>query len=109
MTELCLWWAPIPGTAQEEFFDDDTPEANLLFTGGWGSGKTMTATAKILKLSAINAPLPVLWVVPDWAHVKDTIIPTIEDIDPDTGQPWFLRPGEYHYHQTEHRLTSTGI
>lgn len=105
MPELTLWWAPIPGTAQEAFFDDDTPEANLLFTGGWGSGKTMTLTAKMLKLSAINAPLPILWIVPDWAHVKDTVIPTIEDLDPETGHPWFLRPDQYHYHQTEHTLT----
>jgi hypothetical protein len=62
--ELCIRWGPIPGTAQEQFFDDDTPDAALLFCGGWGSGKTMTLWGKALKLSALNAPLPLIWVVP---------------------------------------------
>ena len=59
--EVGIWWTPIPGTAQESFFNDDTPEAALLLSGGWGTGKTMTLTGKMLKLSAINAPLPVVW------------------------------------------------
>jgi hypothetical protein len=105
---LLLRWAPIPGTAQEQFFDDDTPEANLLFTGGWGSGKTSTLCAKALKLSAINAPFPGIWLVPNWDHVEKTILPALESPDPDTGEPWFLSPGQYHYHQTKHIFTWVG-
>lgn len=106
--ELVLRWGPIPGTAQEAFFDDDTPDGTLLFTGGWGSGKTMTLTAKMLKLSALNAPLPGIWTVPDYAHIHDTILPTLTDTDPDTGDPWFLTPAQFHYHQQRHVLTWDG-
>jgi hypothetical protein len=106
--DICFWWAPIPGTAQEEFFDNDDPDVNLLFTGGWGSGKTTALCAKSLKLSAINAPLPGIWLVPNWDHVEKTILPALESIDPDSGQPWFLTPGQYHYHQTKHILTWVG-
>lgn len=106
--ELVLRWAPIPGTAQEQFFDDDTPDGNLLFQGGWASGKTMTLTAKMLKLSALNAPLPGLWTVPDYAHIHDTILPLVADVDPDTGDPWFLAPNQYHYHETRHTLSWLG-
>ena len=106
--ELTFWWGPIPGTAQEAFFDDDTPEANLLFTGGWGSGKTSSLCAKGLKLSAINAPLPIIWVVPNWDHVQKTIIPALTATDPESGMPWFLSPSQYHYHQTNHVLTWHG-
>jgi hypothetical protein len=108
MSDLTIWWAPIPDTAQEAFFDDDTPEASLLFTGGRGSGKTSCLVAKVLKLSAINAPLPGIWIVPNWDHVKKTILPAFEDIDPASGIPWFLRPDQYHYHQTDHILTWPG-
>lgn len=108
MPDLVLRWGPIPGTAQEAFFDDDTPEATLLFTGGWGSGKTMSLTAKMLKLSAINAPLPGIWTVPDYAHIHDTILPTLTDTDPETGDPWFLAPSQFHYHETRHVLTWEG-
>lgn len=103
--DLTIWWAPIPGTAQELFFDDDTPEGNLLFTGGWGSGKTSTLCAKVLKLSAINAPLPGIWLVPNWDHVEKTILEALQAEDPDSGQTWFLRPDQFHYHQTKHILT----
>lgn len=96
--EIEIWWAPIPKTDQAKFFDDDTPDASILFQGGWGSGKTMTLTAKMLKLSAINAPLTGLWTVPDYAHIHDTILPMMEDTDPDTGKPWFLHPAQFHYH-----------
>lgn len=106
--ELSIWWAPTPGTEQEGFFDDDTPDANLLFTGGWFAGKTMTLCAKALKLSAINAPLPGLWLVPNWDHVEFTILPMLESIDPDSGVHWFLRPDQFHYHQTKHVLTWVG-
>lgn len=98
VADLTLRWGPIPGTAQERFFDDDEMDATLLFTGGWGSGKTMTLTAKMLKLSAINAPLPGIWCVPDYNHVHDTILPTLADVDPDTGDPWFLAESQYDYH-----------
>lgn len=106
--DLVLRWGPIPGSAQEQFFDDDTPDADILLTGGWASGKTMTLTGKMLKLSAINAPLPGIWCVPDYGHIHDTILPTLVDCDPDTGEPWFLSPGQFHYHETRHVLTWEG-
>lgn len=100
--EVSIWWAPIEGTAQEAFFDDDTQDANLLFTGGWYAGKTMTLVAKMLKLSAINNPIPGFWLVPDWSHVERTILPMIGDIDPDTGEYWFLSPTQWDYnHRTQ--------
>lgn len=105
---LVLRWGPIPGTAQEQFFDDDTPDATLLFTGGWGSGKTSSLMAKMLKLSSINAPLVGLWTVPDYSHIHDTILPTLTDVDAESGEPWFLLPGQYHYHETRHVLTWDG-
>lgn len=102
--ELVIRWGPIPGTAQEAFFDDDTPDAALLFCGGWGSGKTMTLWGKALKLSAINAPLPLIWVVPQYDHIEHTLMPKLEELDPRTGAPWFLTAGQYRYHQTKHEL-----
>jgi hypothetical protein len=99
VSELVIPWAPIAGTAQEAFFDDDTPDGYLLFTGGWGSGKTSALVAKMLKLSAINAPLPGIWCVPDYNHVHDTILPTLTAPDPDTGRPWFLSASDFSYHQ----------
>lgn len=102
--ELSIWWAPIPGTAQEGFFDDDSPEAYLYFAGGYGAGKTTTLAAKALKLSNINAPLPILWTVPDFDHVHDTIIPTLTELDPKTDTPWFLRPDQFRYVASEHTL-----
>lgn len=106
--ELVIRWAPIPGTAQEAFFDDDTPDANLLFTGGWFAGKTMTLTAKGLKLSAINNPIKGFWLVPDWNHVEDTIIPTLTDIDPLTGEPWFLNANQFDFNHRTHVFTWEG-
>jgi hypothetical protein len=106
--ELLIRWAPIPGTAQESFFDDDTLEAKLLFTGGRGSGKTAALVAKGLKLSAMNAPLPGIWLVPTWDHVEKTILPALTDLDPDTGEPWFLSADQFNYHQTKHILTWVG-
>jgi hypothetical protein len=103
--ELCIRWGPIPRTGQEAFFDDDTPDAALLFCGGWGSGKTMTLWGKALKLSAINMPLPIIWVVPVYDHIWRTLLPKLEELDPHTGEPWFLQAGQYHYHQTRHELT----
>jgi len=106
--ELVIRWGPIPNTPQEAFFDDDTPDAKLLFAGGYGAGKTMAGVAKMLKLSSVNAPLPGLMTVPNFGHVLDTIIPTIEDRDVETGEPWFLEPSQFHYHQTNHILTWDG-
>jgi hypothetical protein len=106
--ELVLRWAPIPGTGQEGFFDDDTPDGNLLLQGGWGSGKTLTLAAKMLKLSAINAPVVGLWTVPTYGHIHKTILPTLESLDPQTGQPWLLGPDQYAYHETRHLLTWIG-
>lgn len=106
--ELVLWWAPIPGTTQEQFFDDDTAEGKLLFTGGRGSGKTASLCAKVLKLSALNAPLPGIWLVPTWDHVEKTILPALEDRDPETGEPWFLQADQFDYHQTKHVFTWIG-
>lgn len=105
---LVLRWAPIPDTPQETFFDDDTPDGKLLFAGGYGAGKTMTMVGKALKLSVINAPLPGLITVPSFGHVLDTLIPTLEECDPQTGEPWFLTPNQFHYHQTNHILTWEG-
>lgn len=106
--ELLIWWAPIPDTAQEQFFDDDTPDAALLFCGGWGSGKTMTLWGKALKLSAINAPLPLIWVVPQYDHIEHTLLPKLEERDPRTGTPWFLQGDQFSYHQTKHELHWAG-
>jgi hypothetical protein len=99
VSELVIPWAPIPDSAQEGFFDDDTPDGYLLLTGGWGSGKTSALIAKMLKLSAVNYPLPGIWCVPDYNHVHDTIIPALTSPDPETGEPWFLRPDQFSYHQ----------
>lgn len=106
--ELVIRWGPIPGTGQEAFFDDDTPDAALLFCGGWGSGKTMTLWGKALKLSAINAPLPLIWVVPQYDHIWRTLLPKLEELDPQTGEPWFLTPAQYTYHQTKHVFNWVG-
>lgn len=102
--QLLIRWGPIPSTAQEGFFEDDTPNATILFTGGYGSGKTMTLVGKALKLSAINDGLPIIWTVPDFGHVTDTIIPTLTDLDPDTEDPWFLRSDQFWYSQRDHVL-----
>jgi hypothetical protein len=105
---LAFRWAPIPDTPQELFFDDDTADGNLLLQGGWGAGKTMTLLAKMLRLSAINRPLPGLWTVPEYGHVDETILPTLIDLDPTTGEPWFLTADQFHYHQTKHVLSWIG-
>ncbi|PYR48160.1 MAG: hypothetical protein DMF89_16455 [Acidobacteria bacterium] len=102
--QLVIRWAPIPGTAQEQFFDDDTPDAALLFAGGWGSGKTMTLWGKALKLSAINAPLPIIYCVPQYDHVEHTLLPKLEECDPQTGEPWFLRSDQFTYSPGKHEL-----
>jgi hypothetical protein len=106
--ELSIWWAPIGGSQQEGFFDCDDQDANLLFTGGWFAGKTMTLVGKALKLSAINRPFPGIWLVPNWEHVDKTILPMLTSVDPDTGVHWFLREDQFHYHQTKHELTWAG-
>jgi len=103
--ELTLWWGPIEGSSQAAFLDDDTPDAALLFCGGWGSGKTMTLWGKALKLSHINYPLAIIWVVPTYDHVLKTLIPKLEELDPETERPWFLSPDQYHYNQTTHEFT----
>jgi hypothetical protein len=100
--EITIWWAPIPGTPQEAFFDDDTPDAALLFAGGWGAGKTMTLTGKMLKLSAINNPLPVIWIVPKYDHIERVILPQIQDEDERTGRPWFLDSTQFQYSSGKH-------
>jgi hypothetical protein len=64
----------------------------------------MTLLAKGLKLSALNAPLPIIWVVPQYDHILHTIIPKLEELDPRSGEPWFLRPDQYHYHEQKHEL-----
>jgi hypothetical protein len=106
--EVSIWWAPIPGTPQESFWDDDTPDANLLFTGGWFAGKTMTLMGKMLKLSAINDPIVGFWLVPDWGHVDRTILPMLAERDPDSGNYWFLEPNQWHYNQRTHVFTWDG-
>lgn len=106
--ELSIYWGPMPGTSQELFFDDDTPDAALLFCGGWGSGKTMTLWGKALKLSALNDPLPLIWVVPQYDHIEHTLLPKLEELDPRTGQPWFLTSSQYVHHQTKHEFHWAG-
>jgi hypothetical protein len=106
--EVSIWWAPIPGSPQEHFWDDDTPDANLLFTGGWFAGKTMTLMGKVLKLSAINDPIRGFWLVPDWGHVDRTILPMLEERDPDSGNYWFLSPDQWHYNHATHLFTWDG-
>ena len=105
--ELSIWWTPIPGTAQESFFTDDTPEAALLLSGGWGTGKTMTLTAKMLKLSAINAPLPVVWVVPRYDHVERTILPQLRTSTNNQGST-VSGPNQFRYQPSKHILTWDG-
>lgn len=107
-SEVSIWWAPIPGSPQEQFWDDDTPDANLLFTGGWFAGKTMTLLGKVLKLSALNDPVVGFWLVPDWGHVDRTILPMLGETDPDTGHYWFLEPDQWHYNHRTHVLTWDG-
>jgi hypothetical protein len=68
------------------------------------SGKTMSLWAKVLKLSAINQGLPGIWVVPQYDHIIHTILPKLEELDPATGEPWFLRPGEYEYRKQDHEI-----
>lgn len=97
-------WAPIPGTPQEDFFDNDTPEAKLWLSGGQGAGKTLTVSAKALKLSAINVDLPICWTVPDFGHVLDTILPTLTKKDPQTGEAWLLEEDQFEYHRGTHVL-----
>jgi hypothetical protein len=75
--------------------------------GGYGAGKTMTLTGKMLKLSAINNPIPIVWTVPQWAHVERTILPTIGEVDT-TGRSWFLEPNQFHYHPQRHMMTWDG-
>src|SRR5215831_6017205 len=104
MNRLTIWWAPLKGTAQAAFFDDDTPDGALLFCGGWGSGKTMTLWGKVLKLSALNAPLPLLWVVPQYSHIDEVLLPKLEEIDPETGRRWFLEPDQFSYHKSNFTL-----
>lgn len=106
--DLTLWWGPIPETDQEGFFDDDTPDATLILQGGYASGKTMTLVAKMLKLSAINAPIPIIWTVPDWGHVEDTILETLQSRDDDNDRPWFLEPHEFQHNLRKHRLDWIG-
>jgi hypothetical protein len=108
VNEVSIWWAPIPGSPQEGFWDDDTPDANLLFTGGWFAGKTMTLMGKVLKLSAINDPIIGFWLVPDWGHVERTILPMLNERDPDTDHYWFLSPDQWHYNQRTHVFTWDG-
>lgn len=100
---LIIRWGPIPGTAQEQVIDDTTQEAKLLFTGGYGSGKTMTLVGKGLQLSALNGPeVPGILLVPDYGHFEDTILEKIKSVDPDTGQRWFLEDSQFHYRVTRH-------
>ena len=106
--DISIWWAPIPGTPQELFFDDDTPDAALLFAGGWGAGKTMTLTAKMLKLSALNNPLPIIWIVPKYDHITRVILPQLQDVDDHSDQPWFLQPDQFVFHKTDKILTWDG-
>lgn len=107
-TELLIHWGPISETGQEGFWDDDTPDAAILLAGGWGSGKTMTLWGKVLKLSAINDPLPGIWVVPQYDHILHTLIPKLEELDPETGKPWFLTPNDYDYREQKHEFSWVG-
>ena len=90
ITELEIFWGPLKDTPQEPFFDDDTPDSAILFCVGWGSGKTLTLWGKVLKLSAINYPLPGIWVVQQYDHIHHTLFPKLEELDPATGRPWFM-------------------
>jgi hypothetical protein len=108
--DLEIWWAPIPDTPQEEYWDDDTPEGKILLSGGYGSGKTTGLVGKALKLSNINSPRPGIFTVPDYGHFEDTILETIKSMDPDTvdsmgnGRRWFLDDHQFHYRVTRHGL-----
>jgi len=107
MPDISIRWAPIPNTPQETAWDDDTPDANILFRGGWGAGKTMWLWAKVLKLSAINYPLAGIWTVPGWGHIKKTLLPSLEEVDAE-GRHWFLKPDQFHYNGETHTITWPG-
>jgi len=93
-------WAPIPATAQEQMWDDLTPEAKLAFFGGYGSGKSYTLVGKGLQLSHINPDVFGICLVPDYGHFEDTILETIKAEDPDTGERWFLDDAQFRYRVT---------
>jgi hypothetical protein len=100
--DIVIRWGPIEGTAQELVLDDLTPEAKLLFTGGYGSGKTTTQLAKTFQLSAINGDIPGIMLVPDYGHFEDTILEKIKSVDPATGRRWFVEDSQFNYRITRH-------
>jgi hypothetical protein len=101
--DLVIRWGPIPGTAQEAVLEDLTPEAKLLFTGGYGAGKTMTLVGKTLHLSVVNGDIPGIVLVPDYGHFEDTILEKLRSVDPSTGRRWFLEESQFDY-----RITRSG-
>lgn len=64
---------------QGDFQQDDLSKF-LLFSGGYGSGKTHALCKKILKLSDLNAPYPGGLMAPSYKEMRRDVIPEMEEI-----------------------------
>ncbi len=93
MTDQCTFdFSMLPGQAR--FFFSDMPF--VLFTGGYGSGKTYGLCMKALLLSQQNAPGVVGLICPNVPMMKRDVIPTLKSEILD-------RHGiAYQHHKTEH-------
>lgn len=81
-------YSRLPYQAQ---FDESTKLYDFLFAG-YGAGKTYALVMKMLRLSAINLGLPGGMLVPDMQMFKRDVLPTIEQINQDSGLSMRFRP-----------------
>ena len=65
--------------AQKAFHMDDESKF-LLFSGGFGSGKTHGLCKKLLKLSWLNKPYPGGLMAPSYKDMKRDVLPELEEI-----------------------------
>ena len=63
---------------QRKFWD--MPNRNVLFVGGYGSGKTYIGALKSLYMSYLNSPVPGMYVSPSHQLARKTIIITLEEM-----------------------------